>query len=246
MKKSRTRLDLLLVDRGLAESRQKASAMILAGEVLVDGQPAQKAGLSVPAEAHVEVHSRLQKYASRAGLKLEGALEGFSVPVRGRICLDVGASTGGFTDCLLQHGAARVYAIDVNSAQLAWKLQTDPRVLRIAKNARELTPQDLPESPDLVVVDVSFISATKVLGPAIAAATPGADFLVLVKPQFELRRQEVAAGGIVADSALHTKAVESVKAAAEAAGLHILGVLPSRLRGAEGNQEFFLHAHKAG
>lgn len=246
MKKTRARLDVLLVERGLAESRQKAAAMILAGEVIVDGQPARKAGAAVPAEAQVEVHSRLQKYASRAGLKLEGALQEFGVSPAGRACLDVGASTGGFTDCLLQHGAARVYAVDVNTTQLAWKLQKDARVVRVEKNARELSARDLPELVDLVVLDVSFISATKVLAGAVAAAKAGADFLILVKPQFELRREQVGAGGIVADAALHTKAIESVRAGAEALGLQSLGVRPSRLPGAEGNQEFFLHARKAG
>src|SRR5579884_3145893 len=138
MAKGRTRLDVLLVERGLAKSRQKAAAMILAGEVMVDGQPARKAGLAVAVEAQVEVHSRLQKYASRAGLKLEGALEEFGVSPVGRVCLDVGASTGGFTDCLLQHGASRVYAVDVNTAQLAWRLQKDARVVPVEKNARQL------------------------------------------------------------------------------------------------------------
>ena len=246
MKKSRTRLDLLLLERGLAESRQKAAAMILAGEVLVDGMPAQKAGVAVSADARVEVRSRLQKYASRGGLKLEGALQDFALSPSGSICLDIGSSTGGFTDCLLQHGAARVYAVDVNTGQLAWKLQKDSRVVQIEKNARALEPSDLPEPVDFVVVDVSFISATKVLPPAIVAAKSGAEFLILVKPQFELRREEVGGGGIVRDPALHSKAIESVRAGAGAEGLLALGVRPSRLPGAEGNQEFFLHARKAG
>lgn len=246
MKKSRTRLDLLLLERGLAESRQKAAAMILAGEVLVDGMPAQKAGVAVSADARVEVRSRLQKYASRGGLKLEGALQDFALSPSGSICLDIGSSTGGFTDCLLQHGAARVYAVDVNTGQLAWKLQKDSRVVQIEKNARALEPSDLPEPVDFVVVDVSFISATKVLPPAIVAAKSGAEFLILVKPQFELRREEVGGGGIVRDPALHSRAIESVRAGAGAEGLLALGVRPSRLPGAEGNQEFFLHARKAG
>lgn len=246
MKKSRTRLDLLLLERGLAESRQKATAMILAGEVLVDGKPAHKAGVAVPGDARVEVHSRLQKYASRGGLKLEGALQDFGLSLSGAICLDVGSSTGGFTDCLLQNGAARVYAVDVNTGQLAWKLQKDPRVVQIEKNARELRPSDLSEPVDFVVVDVSFISAAKVLPPAVAAAKSGAEFLILVKPQFELRREEVGSGGIVKDPAFHSKAIESVQARASAEGLVALGVRPSRLPGAEGNQEFFLHARKAG
>lgn len=243
-KAERKRLDLLLVERGLAESRQKAQAMILAGEVVVDRQRAQKAGSLLPETAHIEVHSRLQKYASRGGLKLEGALEDCHVNPAGKVCLDLGASTGGFTDCLLQGGAARVYAVDVNTDQLSWKLREDPRVLRIEKNARELRAEDLPESVELVVADVSFISVTKILLGAAACAKPGADLLILIKPQFELRREDVGKGGIVREKVLHEKAIASVKRAADALGLSIAGVAPSRLPGAEGNQEYFLHARK--
>lgn len=246
MKKGRTRLDVLLVERGLAESRQKAAAMILAGEVRVDGRTAAKAGAEVPSDTQVEVRSRLQKYASRAGLKLEGALQEIGIDVAGRICLDVGSSTGGFTDCLLQHGAERVYAVDVNIDQLAWKLRQDPTVVPIKKNARELERQDVPEPVSMVVIDVSFISVTKVLPPAVAAAAPDAQFLILVKPQFELQRGDVGAGGIVRDPRLHEKAIASVREAVGAAGLHYVCVKPSRLAGAEGNQEFFLYATKAG
>jgi len=245
MKKvGRKRLDLLVVERGLAETRQKAAAMILAGEVSVDGVPVSKAGAAVSDTARVDVNSRLQKYASRGGLKLEGALEDFHVEVAGKVCLDLGASTGGFTDCLLQHGALRVFAVDVNVTQLAWKLQQDARVVRIQKNARDLRVTDLPGLVDLAVADVSFISVTKVLVPAVTCARPGADFLILVKPQFELRRQDVGRGGIVTDKALHIRAAESVRRAAEAAGLETLGLQPSRLAGAEGNQEYFLHLRK--
>lgn len=243
-KTTRKRLDVLLVERGLAETRQKAQAMILAGEVSVDGLRAQKAGAPANAGAHIEVTSRLQKYASRGGLKLEGALEDFGIDVAGFTCMDVGSSTGGFTDCLLQHGAARVYAVDVNARQLSWKLQPDPRVVQIERNARQLHRSDVPEAVDLVVIDVSFISVTKVLPPAVAIAKPGAQFLVLVKPQFELRRQDVGPGGIVTDSALHQKAIASVKTEAQAEGLQCYGARPSRLQGAGGNQEFFLHARK--
>jgi 23S rRNA (cytidine1920-2'-O)/16S rRNA (cytidine1409-2'-O)-methyltransferase len=247
MKKTgRTRLDVLLVERGLADSRQKATAMILAGEVRVNGQTAGKAGAAVPSEARVEVQSRLQRYASRGGLKLEGALADFSVDVSNRVCLDLGSSTGGFTDCLLQHGAARVYAVDVSVGQLAWKLQQDERVISIEKNARELQARDLKEEVTLVVIDVSFISVTKILGPAVAATPDAAEFLILVKPQFELRREEVGAGGIVRDPLLHQKAIGSVESAAAASGLRSIGVRASRLAGAEGNQEYFLYAGKAG
>src|SRR5450432_780467 len=162
-KTSRKRLDVLLVERGLAESRQKAQAMILAGEVEIDGKRANKAGSNTVGDARIEVHSRLQKYASRGGFKLEGALEDFHVSCAGKVCLDVGASNGGFTDCVLQNGAVRVYAVDVNTDQLAWKLREDSRVVPIKKNARELAATDLPELVDLVVADVSFISVRKVL-----------------------------------------------------------------------------------
>jgi 23S rRNA (cytidine1920-2'-O)/16S rRNA (cytidine1409-2'-O)-methyltransferase len=240
-KASRKRLDVLLVERGLAESTQKALAMILAGEVQVDGQRAKAVGVPVADNARIELNSRARKYVGRGGLKLEGALLDFAIPVDGRVCLDIGSSTGGFTDCLLQQGAAKVYAVDVNIAQLDWGLQQNTRVLRVERNARELRPADIPELVDLVVVDVSFISVAKVLAPAIRCARPGAEVLVLVKPQFELRREEISAGGIVSDPALHEKAISQVRAAGELAEIAWLGVQPSKLTGAEGNQEYFLH-----
>jgi 23S rRNA (cytidine1920-2'-O)/16S rRNA (cytidine1409-2'-O)-methyltransferase len=243
---ARKRLDILLLNRGLAESRQKAQAMILAGEVVVDGQRADKAGQAIPETAKIEVNSRLQKYASRGGFKLEGALEDFQVQVRGEICLDVGSSNGGFTDCLLQNRAARVYAVDVNTGQLAWKLQEDARVVRIEKNARSLAARDIAEPAQIVVMDVSFISVTKVLPGAIECAAPGADLLILIKPQFELKREDVGKGGIVREKELHEKAIAKVRQAATELGLQFVGVSPSRLAGTEGNQEYFLHARKAG
>jgi 23S rRNA (cytidine1920-2'-O)/16S rRNA (cytidine1409-2'-O)-methyltransferase len=243
-KTTRKRLDISLVERGLAQSRQKAQAMILAGEIEVDGKKAEKAGRSVTETARVEVHSRLQKYVGRGGFKLEGALEDFRISAQGRICLDVGSSTGGFTDCLLQQGAALVYAVDVNTDQLAWKLHEDPRVIRIKKNARELTQADVAESVDLVVTDVSFISVKKVLPGASTCAKAGADLLILIKPQFELQRKDVGKGGIVRNTGLHEAAIASVRHAAELLGLAILGVARSRLPGVEGNQEYFLHARK--
>jgi 23S rRNA (cytidine1920-2'-O)/16S rRNA (cytidine1409-2'-O)-methyltransferase len=244
-KSTRKRLDMLLVERGLAESRQKAQAMILAGEIEVDGKKIEKAGAGVAESARIEVHSRLQRYVSRGGFKLEGALEDFHLRPEGRVCLDVGSSTGGFTDCLLQHGATRVYAVDVNTDQLAWKLHEDARVIRIKKNARELIPGDIYEPVDLVAADVSFISVRKVLPGMVACAKAGADLLILVKPQFELEREDVGKGGIVRDSKLHATAIASVQSAAESLRLTILGSAPSRLPGAEGNQEYFLHARKA-
>jgi 23S rRNA (cytidine1920-2'-O)/16S rRNA (cytidine1409-2'-O)-methyltransferase len=235
------RLDVLLVERGLAESRQIAQALILAGQVLVGGQKRDKAGTLVPPGANIEIVGSKLRYASRAGMKLEGALEDFHLRVADKLCLDVGSSTGGFTDCLLQHGARRVYAVDVSVNQLAWKLQQDPRVVRVERNARDLRPEDLGESVDLVTIDVSFISVTKLLAAVVAAARPGAEFLILVKPQFELERKDIGKGGIVRDPQLHERAIEQVKAAARAA-LRIEGVRPSRVPGAEGNLEFFLHA----
>jgi 23S rRNA (cytidine1920-2'-O)/16S rRNA (cytidine1409-2'-O)-methyltransferase len=243
-KSTRKRLDTLLVERGLAESRQKAQAMILAGEIEIDGKKAEKAGLQVEQTAALAVHSRLQKYVSRGGFKLEGALEDFQVKVQGRVCLDVGSSTGGFTDCLLQQGAARVYAVDVNTDQLAWKLREDPLVIAIKKNAREVEAGDLNEAVDLVVIDVSFISVKKVLPGACACAKPAADLLILVKPQFELEREDVRKGGVVRDTKLHEKAITGVSQAAISLGLSIQGTAASRLPGAEGNQEYFLHVRK--
>jgi 23S rRNA (cytidine1920-2'-O)/16S rRNA (cytidine1409-2'-O)-methyltransferase len=243
-KAARKRLDILLVERGLAQSRQKAQAMILAGEVEIDGKRADKAGANTPEDVHVEVHSRLQKYASRGGFKLEGALEDFYVSAAGKVCLDVGASNGGFTDCLLQHGAVKVYAVDVNTDQLAWKLREDSRVVAIKKNARELAAADLPEAVDLIVADVSFIAVKKILPGAVQCAKPSAEFLILIKPQFELERDEVGKGGIVRKVELHQKAIESVQQAARCLGLDCIGVLPSKLMGVEGNQEYFLHARK--
>src|SRR6266436_10015192 len=244
LRKESARLDVLIYERGLAASREKAQAMILAGEVLVNGAAAAKAGQAVLRDAIIQVNSRIHKYVSRGGFKLEGALQDFSVDVVGKICLDLGSSNGGFTDCLLQHGAARVYAVDVNVEQLDWKLQQDTRVIRIKKNAREMLAGDLPEKISVVVADVSFISVTKILPAVLPLAEAGSDFLILIKPQFELRREDIGAGGIVSDTGLQQRAIDSVRDAAVALGLDAIGVKASRLAGAEGNQEFFLHARK--
>jgi 23S rRNA (cytidine1920-2'-O)/16S rRNA (cytidine1409-2'-O)-methyltransferase len=244
-KEPRKRLDILLVERGLADSPHKALAMILAGEVQVDGSRATKAGVAIAPDARIEIFGRALKFASRGGFKLDGALEDFPINPEGSVCLDVGSSAGGFTDCLLQHGAKQIYAVDVNIGQLAWKLQQDSRVKRIECNAREIRPENFPEPVALVVVDVSFISVAKVLAPVAAIAKPGADFLILIKPQFELPKKDVGPGGIVTDVTLHEKAIEKARRAANSAGLECLGVRPSRLPGAEGNQEYFLHARKS-
>jgi len=239
----RLRLDKLVVERGLAASREKAQALILAGQIQVNGQAATKAGAAVPADARLELVGEPLRYSSRGGLKLEGALADLGVDPTGKVCLDIGASTGGFTDCLLQHGAARVYAVDVGKGQLDWKLRQDKRVVvREGLNARYLKPADLGEPVDLVTMDVAFISAEKILPAAAACARPGAVFLVLVKPQFELTRRQVGKGGIVRDPALHREAVEKIRRAAAALGLEEIEVRESRLPGAEGNREFFLRA----
>jgi 23S rRNA (cytidine1920-2'-O)/16S rRNA (cytidine1409-2'-O)-methyltransferase len=241
-KTEKKRLDVLVVARGLAESRQKAQAMILAGEVRVNGAKSEKAGSMVGADARIEVVGHTGKYASRAGLKLEGALEDFHVDVSGKTCLDIGSSTGGFTDCLLAHGARCVYAVDVTPEQMVWRLRQDPRVRQVRKNARNLVPEDIAEPAELVTLDVSFISVAKVLPAVVSAAGPRAEFLILVKPQFELDRADVGRGGLVRDPALHERAIDRVRKAAEGAGLLVVGVKPSRVTGAEGNQEFFLQA----
>ena len=239
--KPKQRLDVLLVDRGLVDSREKARALILAGQVLVDGQKLDKSGHAVPSDARVELLAS-PRYVGRGGLKLEAALDHFAIAVAGKICLDVGSSTGGFTDCLLQRGAARVYAIDVGTAQLDWKLRNDPRVVvREQVNARYLSREQVPESVDLAVCDVSFISITMIL-PALADLLAShAEMVILVKPQFELERQQVGKGGIIRDPALHLQACRRVEQAVQTLGFHAQ-VVPSPVLGAEGNQEFLLHA----
>jgi len=245
-KPGKERLDVLLVSRGLAASREQAQALLLAGEVRVNGATAGKAGSQIAADARIELAGEGLRYASRGGLKLEGAIEDFGTSLQDKVCLDIGSSTGGFTDCMLQHGAAKVYAVDVSTDQLRWNLRTDGRVVMVERNARYLQAADIGEEVDFVTVDVSFISVTKVL-PAIAPlARAGADFLILVKPQFELEKRDIGKGGIVRDEALHRKAIDRVRAAAAeaGAGLHVEGEHPSRVKGAEGNQEYFLHARR--
>ena len=241
----RTRLDKLVLERGLAPTREKAQALILAGQIHLNGRRADKAGMPVPADAKVELVGEAPRYVSRGGVKLEGALEDFSLDPTGKICLDIGSSTGGFTDCLLQHGAARVYAVDVGKGQLDWKLRQDARVVvREGINARHLKPEEIGEPVDWVTLDVAFISVAKILPAALACARPGATFLILVKPQFELSQKQVGKGGIVRDPALHREAVEKVTQAAVEVGLGEIQVRESRLPGAEGNREFFLCARR--
>jgi 23S rRNA (cytidine1920-2'-O)/16S rRNA (cytidine1409-2'-O)-methyltransferase len=243
-KPGKLRVDVLLVEGGLAPSREKARALLLAGQVRVNGIRVDKPGTQVAWDARVEIVGETLRYVSRGGIKLEGALEEFEVSPRGKICLDVGSSTGGFTDCLLQSGASKVYAVDVTIDQLDWKLQQDPRVVAIERNARYLRRHDIGEPVEMITMDVSFISVVKVLPAVAPCAVAGADFLILIKPQFELEKREVGKGGIVRDAELHQKAVERVREAAARCALEIVGVKPSRLRGAQGNQEFFLCVQK--
>jgi 23S rRNA (cytidine1920-2'-O)/16S rRNA (cytidine1409-2'-O)-methyltransferase len=235
------RLDQLLVERGLVESREKARALILAGQVLVNGQRVDKAGHNVAVDAQVELLEQ-PRYVGRGGLKLEAALRHFDIQVAAKICMDVGSSTGGFTDCLLQHGAARVYAIDVGTAQLDWKMRNDPRVIvREQVNARYLSREDVPEIIQLAVCDVSFISITMIL-PAIAKlVAEDAEMVILVKPQFELERRQVGKGGIIRDPELHQQARRRVQEAVQRLGFRT-DTIPSPILGAEGNQEFLLYA----
>jgi 23S rRNA (cytidine1920-2'-O)/16S rRNA (cytidine1409-2'-O)-methyltransferase len=237
------RVDQLLVERGLTESREKAQALIIAGEVVVNGQKALKSGHSVAADSRVEVLERMP-YMSRGGYKLAGALDHWVQDVTGWVCLDVGASTGGFTDCLLQRGAAKVWAIDVGHGQIDWKLRTDARVvIQEGVNARYLTPVDFQEKFDLVVSDVSFISLTLLIPALIPLLAPDGEMILLVKPQFEVERGQVGKGGIVREPALHQAACDRVRAAVELQGFRA-DIIESPILGAEGNREFLLYASR--
>jgi 23S rRNA (cytidine1920-2'-O)/16S rRNA (cytidine1409-2'-O)-methyltransferase len=246
MASNRDRLDRALVERGLAETREKAQALIMAGEVLVNGQKAAKAGQLVAADSRLETTARL-RYVSRGGLKLEAALRDFGIDVNGFVIADFGSSTGGFTDCLLQAGAGRVHAIDVGTGQLDWRLRNDPRVaVHEGVNARYLTADELAgEAVDLAVCDVSFISATLIL-PAmvkVLKAAPDGRMVVLVKPQFEVGRSQVGKGGIVRDPALHEAACARVRVCAEELGF-TTEIMDSPITGAEGNKEFLLYGRR--
>ena len=235
------RLDLTLVERRMADSREKAQALILAGKVFIDGQRADKPGRAVTPGSRIEVEQPL-KYVSRGGLKLEAALDAFNISVQGKICLDVGTSTGGFTDCLLQRGALRVHAVDTGAGQIDWKLRTDSRVVLHERiNARYLGFEEIGESADLIVCDVSFISVTLLIPALIPLLKPQGDWIVLVKPQFEVGRELVGRGGIVRDPVSHRLACDKVAAALSAAGFRT-ELIDSPILGAEGNREFLLHA----
>jgi 23S rRNA (cytidine1920-2'-O)/16S rRNA (cytidine1409-2'-O)-methyltransferase len=235
------RLDRLLVDRGLAPSRERAQAMILAGLVTVGGRKTDKAGAAVPSDADVEVAGPPHPYVSRGGMKLAAALDHFGLDPGGKVCLDVGASTGGFTDCLLQRGALRVYAVDVGYGQLDAGLRNDPRVVvREKVNARTLSRAEVPEAVELAAIDVSFISLRLVLPAVVALLHAGAPLVVLVKPQFEAGRGEVPRGGVVKSEATRKRVVGEIEAAGRELGLSVLGSVPSPIRGAKGNEEFLL------
>jgi 23S rRNA (cytidine1920-2'-O)/16S rRNA (cytidine1409-2'-O)-methyltransferase len=237
----KVRLDRLLVDRGLADSREKAQALIMAGEVMLNGQKAAKPGQTVAEDAAVEVLAR-PPYVSRGGVKLAAALREFAIDAYGQVCIDIGASTGGFTDALLQSGAARVHAVDVGAGQLDWKLRNDPRVVvHEGINARELRFEDIGEMAALIVCDVSFISVTLILPALVRLLQDGGQMVILIKPQFEVGKGQVGKGGIVRDPALHRAACERVEAAVKEVGFKT-SVIESPILGAEGNKEFLLHA----
>jgi 23S rRNA (cytidine1920-2'-O)/16S rRNA (cytidine1409-2'-O)-methyltransferase len=249
---AKARIDVLLVERGLTPSRERARAMILAGRVLVNEQKVEKPGVTVPEDAAIRILGDDPPYVSRGGLKLAGALEHWQIAVTGRNCLDVGASTGGFTDCLLQHGAAHVTAVDTGFGQIAMKLRNDARVRLVERtNARFLAPGALgaePGGPELtlLVMDVSFISATLLLGPVLAAAPALTEAVVLVKPQFEAGRGHVGKGGIVRDPEAHKLAVDKVADCVRSLGWQVVETIPSPITGTEGNVEFLLYARGPG
>ena len=240
------RLDVLLVKRNLAESREKAKAVIMSGIVYVDGQKEDKAGSMFDETANVEVRGTTLKYVSRGGLKLEKAMTHFGVTLEGKICMDVGASTGGFTDCMLQNGAIKVYAVDVGHGQLAWKLRNDPRVVCMEKtNIRYVTPEDIGEPVDFSSIDVSFISLTKVLMPIRDYLTDKGQIVALIKPQFEAGREKVGKKGVVREKSTHIEVVTMILDYASTHGFHVLDLTFSPIKGPEGNIEYLIHLKKS-
>ncbi len=238
------RLDQALVQRGLFASRHQARAAIMAGEVRIDGQVAAKASDSVQEQHELSVAAR-SRYVGRGGIKLEGAIAHFGIACEGKTALDIGASTGGFTDCLLQHGARKVFAVDVGHGQLAWKIRDDARVVTLEKiNARRLSRDEIPDPIEICVIDVSFISLTLILPSAFELLTSDGVILALIKPQFELAREDVSRGGIVRSSELHEKAQQKIVAFAQTIGAQVQGLVASSITGADGNQEFFICLRK--
>lgn len=242
----KTRLDVLLVSLGLAESREKAKAVIMAGNVFVDGQREDKAGSMFEDKARIEVRGHKLPYVSRGGLKLEKAVKSFSLSLEGKLCMDVGSSTGGFTDCMLQNGARKVYAVDVGTNQLAWKLRTDERVVCMEKtNIRYLLPEHISEPPEFASIDVAFISLTKVLLPVRELLTKDGQVVALIKPQFEAGREKVGKKGVVRDRETHLEVIDQVISYACSVGYRILDLDFSPVRGPEGNIEYLLYLQKA-
>ncbi|MDY3920185.1 MAG: TlyA family RNA methyltransferase [Candidatus Limivivens sp.] len=239
------RLDVLMVKRALASSREKAKAVIMSGNVFVDGQREDKAGSMFPEEAEIVVKGSTLKYVSRGGLKLEKAMSHFDLNLEGKVCMDVGSSTGGFTDCMLQNGAVKVYAIDVGHGQLDWKLRQDPRVVCMEKtNIRYVTPDQIRERPDFSSIDVSFISLTKVLGPVRELLSGQGQVVCLIKPQFEAGREKVGKKGVVRDQAVHLEVIEKVIAFAGSLWYEVKNLEFSPIKGPEGNIEYLLHLQK--
>ena len=239
------RLDVLLVNRGLAASREKAKAVIMAGIVYVDGQKEDKAGATFVDTVNIEVRGNTLKYVSRGGLKLEKAMSHFGLSLEGKVCMDVGASTGGFTDCMLQNGAVKVYSIDVGHGQLDWKLRNDPRVVCMERtNIRYVTPEDIGEPASFVSIDVSFISLTKVLTPVRKLLAENGEIVCLIKPQFEAGREKVGKKGVVRDPKVHLEVIRAVMDFASSIGFEILHLEFSPIKGPEGNIEYLLHLKK--
>ena len=239
------RLDVLLVKRGLAESREKAKAIIMSGIVYVEDQKEDKAGTTFDENAKIEVRGSTLKYVSRGGLKLEKAMTHFGVTLDQKVCMDVGASTGGFTDCMLQNGAVKVFSVDVGHGQLAWKLRNDPRVVCMEKtNIRYVKPEDIADRLDFASVDVSFISLTKVLGPARELLNDNGEMVCLIKPQFEAGREKVGKKGVVRDKAVHEEVINKVIDFAVKIGFHILNLEYSPIKGPEGNIEYLVYIRK--
>ncbi len=239
------RLDVLMVNRGLAESREKAKAVIMTGNVFVNDQREDKAGQKFPEEVCIEIRGKKLKFVSRGGYKLDKAIAVFPIELKNRICMDVGSSTGGFTDCMLQNGAAFVYAVDVGTNQLAWKLRQDERVRSMEKtNIRYVTPEDIGELVDFVSIDVAFISLTKVLEPVKALMKEGASMVCLIKPQFEAGREKVGKKGVVRDPAVHREVIGNIISYAGSLGFAICGLDFSPIRGPEGNIEYLLYIKK--
>ena len=239
------RLDIMMVEQGLAPSREKAKAYIMAGEVYVNGQKEDKAGSMFAETVKLEVRGKTLPYVSRGGLKLEKAMKNFGVTLKDKVCMDVGASTGGFTDCMLQNGAKKVYAVDVGYGQFAWKLRQDERVVCMEKtNIRYVTPNDIDDELDFASVDVSFISLTKVLGPARALLKDGGEMVCLIKPQFEAGREKVGKKGVVRDKSVHEEVVNNIISFALSNGFSVLDLEYSPIKGPEGNIEYLVHIKK--